>query len=71
MRAKGYEDPIPVYRPMRREVCTKVDTENFETVGREAERRQVSEALDGGVTFLIGPQGAGKSRLLKDALASQ
>ena len=25
----------------------------------------VSEALDGGVTFLIGPQGAGKSRLLK------
>jgi len=68
VRAKGYEDPIPVYRPIRREVCTKVDAENFETVGREDERRQVSEALEGGVTFLIGPQGAGKSRLLRDAL---
>ena len=67
VRAKGYEDAIPVYRPIRREVTTKVEMEN-ETVGREDERRKVSEALDGGVTFLIGPQGAGKSRLLKDAL---
>ncbi len=67
VRAKGYEDAIPVYRPIRREVTTKVDTEN-ETIGREAERAKVSEALDGGVTFLLGPQGAGKSRLLKDAL---
>ena len=63
VRAKGYEDPIPVYRPQRREVCTKVELVN-ETIGREAERRQVSDALDGGVTFLLGPQGAGKSRLL-------
>ena len=28
----------------------------------------MAAALDGGVHFLIGPQGAGKSRLLKDAL---
>jgi len=67
VRAKGYEDPIPVYRPMRREVRTEVELVN-ETIGREDERRQVSEALENGVTFLIGPQGAGKSRLLRDAL---
>jgi class 3 adenylate cyclase/tetratricopeptide (TPR) repeat protein len=70
VRVKGRQQPVPVYRPIQ-----LLASGPSEIVGRVEERRALRERLEtlvtagrGGVVFLEGDAGIGKSRLVADVI---
>jgi len=77
VEVKGKTDPIPTYRPLWQKASPGRlrGIEGLETplIGRTAEFEQLSTALEnlrekrGGILFIIGEAGLGKSRLIREA----
>ena len=82
IRVKGKAEPVAVYRPLGGSPATAAGPgyarrprSNVTLVGRQAERAILAEELQallrrgsGGVVFIEGEAGIGKSRLVEDAL---
>ena len=77
VKVKGKPDPIPTYRPLRQNSSPGRlrGIEGLETplIGRDTEFERIHAALEnlkenrGGILFIIGEAGLGKSRLIREA----